>query len=57
MVCLYDILIIGTNIELIKSIKRNLTNNIDMKELDGVDVTLMMIIIKISNGIELSQSH
>ena len=42
IVCLYvdDMLILGTNIEIIKSTKRMLSNNFDMKDLGVADVIL-----------------
>ena len=42
IVCLYvdDMLILGTNIEVIKSTKRMLSNNFDMKDLRVADVIL-----------------
>ena len=40
IICLYadDMLILGTNIEVIKSTKRMLSNNFDMKDLGVADV-------------------
>ena len=59
IVCLYvdDMLILGTNIEVIKSTKRILSNNFDMKDLGIADVTLRIKITRTSDGITLSQSH
>ena len=59
IVCLYiyDILILGTNIEIIKSTKRMLSNNFDMKKM-GVDNAILEIkITKTRDEISLSQSH
>ena len=59
IVCLYvdDMLIFGTNIEVIKSTKRMLSNNFDMKKLRVADVILEIKITRKPNGISLSQSH
>ena len=59
IVCLYvvDMLILGTNIEIIKSTKRMLSNSFDMKDLGVADVILGIKITKIPDGISLSQSH
>ena len=48
IVCLYidDMLILGTNIEVIKSSKRMLANNFDMKNLSVTDIILRIIITK-----------
>ena len=50
IVCIYvdDMLTLGTNIEIIKSTKRMLSNSFDMKDLGVTDIIL---------GISLSQSH
>ena len=52
-----DTLILGTNIEIIKSMKRMLSNSIDMKDPRVVDVILGIKITKTPGGISLSQSH
>ena len=59
IVCLYvdDMLVLGTNIEIIKSTKRMLSNNFDMKDLEVADVILGIKITRITDGISLSQSH
>ena len=59
IVCLYvdDMLILGTNIEVIKSTKRMLSKNFDMKNLRVADVILRIKITRTPNGISLSQSH
>ena len=59
IVCLYvdDMLILGTNIEIIKSTKRMLSNSLDMKNLGVADVILGIKITRTPDGISLSQSH
>ena len=59
IVCLYvdDMLILGTNIEIIKSTKRMLSNSFDMKDLGIADVILGIKITRTPDGISLSQSH
>ena len=52
-----DMLILGTNIEVIKSTKKMLSNNFDMKDLGIADVTLGIKITRTSDKISLSQSH
>jgi len=52
-----DILIFRTNIEVIKSTKRMLPNNFDMKNLGVADVILEIKIIRTPDEINLSQSH
>ena len=56
IVCLYvdDMLILETNIEIIKSIKKLLSNNFDMKDLGVADVILGIKITRIPDGISLS---
>ena len=56
IVCLYvdDMLILGTNIEIIKSTKRMLSNSFDMKDLGVTDVILGIKIIRTPEGINLS---
>ena len=50
-------LILRINIEVIKSTKRMLSNNFDMKDLRITDVILEIKITRISYRISLSQSH
>jgi len=50
-------LILGTNIEIIKSTKRMLSNSFDMKDLGVADVILGIKITRTPDGISLSQSH
>ena len=59
IVCLYvdDMLILGTNIKVIKSTKRILSNNFDIKNLVVIDVILEIRIKRTGDGISLSQSH
>ena len=57
--CLYvdDILIMGSNNEVIKTTKEMFKNKFDMKDLGVVDVILGIKISKTSIGLILSQSH
>jgi hypothetical protein len=59
MLCLYvdDILIFGTNIEVINDVKSFLSKGFDMKDLGEADVILNIKLIKNENRITLSQSH
>jgi len=50
-------LILGTNIEIIKSTKKILSNNFDMKDLGVTDVILGIKITRTPDGISLSQFH
>ena len=50
-------LILGTNIEIIKSTKRMLSNSFDMKDLGVADVILGIKITRTPDRISLSQSH
>ena len=50
-------LIFETNIEVIKSTKKMLSNNFDMKDLGIVDVILEIKITRTPDRINLSQSH
>jgi len=52
-----DMLILGTNIKVIKSTKQMLSSNFDMKNLGIADVILGIKITRTSDGISLSQSH
>ena len=59
ILCLYvdDILIFGTDLEIIKKIKEFLSQNFDMKDLGEAELILNTKIIRDDNGITLSQSH
>ena len=59
IVCLYvdDMLIIGSNNDIIKAAKRMLTSEFDMKDLGVADVILGMKISRKSDGLVLSHSH
>ena len=59
IVCLYedDMLILETNIEVIKSTKGMLSNNFDMKDLGIADVIFRIKITRTLDGINISQSH
>ena len=59
IVCLYedDMLILETNIGVIKSTKKMLSDNFDMKDLGVTDVILGIKITKTPDEISLSQSH
>ena len=59
IVCLYvdDMLIMGSNNEVINSTKRMLSNRFDMKDLGIADIILGIKISRTSDGIILSQSH
>jgi len=59
IVCLYieDMLILETNIEVIKSTKQMLSNNFDMKDICVANVVLEIKIIRTPDGISLSQSY
>ena len=59
IICLYvdDILIMGSNNEVIKTTKEMFNNKFDMKDLGVADVILGIKISKTSNGLILSQSH
>ena len=50
-------LILETNIEVIKSTKQMLSSNFDMKDLGIADVILGIKIIRTLDGISLSKSH
>ena len=52
-----DMLILGTNIEVIKFTKKLLFNNFDMKDLGVADVILGIKITRTPDGISLPQSH
>ena len=59
IVCFYvdDMLIIGSNNDIIKATKRMLTSEFNMKDLGVANVILGMKISRKSNGLILSQSH
>ena len=59
IICLYvdDILIMGSNNEVIKTTKEMFNNKFDMKDLGVADVILGTKISKTSDGLILSQSH
>ena len=59
IICLYvdDMLIMGSNNEVIKTTKKMFNNKFNMKDLGVVDVILGIKISKTSNGLILSQSH
>ena len=59
IVCLYvdDMLIIGSNNDIIKATKRMLTSEFNMKDLGVADVILGMKISRKFDGLVLSQSH
>jgi hypothetical protein len=59
ILCLYvdDILIFGTNINIINEVKSFLSKSFDMKDLGEADVILNIKLIKEDSGITLSQSH
>jgi len=56
ILCLYvdDILIFGTNIDVINEAKSFLSKSFDMKDLGEADVILNIKLIKVENGITLS---
>ncbi|KAL0377532.1 UNVERIFIED_CONTAM: Retrovirus-related Pol polyprotein from transposon TNT 1-94 [Sesamum radiatum] len=59
IVCLYvdDMLIMGSNRDVILTTKRMLTKHFDMKDMGLADVILGIKISKTSDGLALSQSH
>ena len=60
ILCLYvdDILIFGTNLNVIKEVKDLLSNNFEMKDLGEADVILNVKLLREDNGgVTLSQSH
>ena len=59
IVCLYvdDMLIIGSNIKMIKTTKKMLNSKFDMKDMGVAYVILGIKIFKTSEGYTLSQSH
>ena len=59
IVCLYidDMLIMGSNTQVINETKVMLKRNFDMKDMGLADVILGMKILRTSDGIILTQSH
>ncbi|WVZ74821.1 hypothetical protein U9M48_022948 [Paspalum notatum var. saurae] len=59
ILCLYvdDILIFGTDIDVINEVKSFLSTKFDMKDLGEADVILNIKLIKDESGITLSQTH
>src|SRR6266498_342383 len=59
ILCLYvdDILIFGTNIDVINEVKSFLSKSFDIKDLGEADVSLNIKLIKDESGITLLQSH
>ncbi|KAL0550095.1 hypothetical protein IC582_014593 [Cucumis melo] len=59
IVCLYvdDMLILGSNINIIKTTKQMLANKFEMKDMGVADVILGIKISKTPQGLMLSQSH
>jgi hypothetical protein len=59
ILCLYvdDILIFGTNIDVINEVKSFLSTKFDMKDLGEADVILNIKLVKDESGITLSQTH
>jgi hypothetical protein len=59
ILCLYvdDILIFGTNIDIINEVKSFLSKSFDMKDLGEANIILNIKLIKKGSGITLSQSH
>lgn len=59
IICLYvdDMLILGTNMNVVKSANDHLSSNFDMKDIGEAEVILGIKIIRNSEGITLSQSH
>ena len=59
IICLYvdDMLIMGSNNEVIKTTKKMFNNKFNIKDLGVADVILRIKISKTSDGLMLSQSH
>jgi DNA polymerase III delta prime subunit len=59
IICIYidDMLILDSNVHMIKSTKKILTNKFDMKNLDVTDIILGIKISNTSNGLVLPQSY
>jgi hypothetical protein len=52
-----NILIFGTNIDVINEVKSFLSKSFDMKDLGEADVIMNIKLIKVENDIALSKSH
>ncbi|CAL0331319.1 unnamed protein product [Lupinus luteus] len=59
ILCLYvdDLLIFGSNINVVNNVKSSLCNNFDMKDLGETDVIIGIKITRSKEGIFLDQSH
>jgi len=60
ILCIYvdDILIFGTNLNVIKEVKKFLYNNFKIKDLGEVDIILNIKLLREGNGgVTLMQSH
>jgi hypothetical protein len=60
ILCIYvdDILIFGSNLNVIKEVKKFLYNNFKMKDLGEVDIILNIKLLREGNGrVTLMQSH
>ena len=54
---MFDMLIYGTNLQVVIETKSFLRPNFDMKDLEEVDVILGVKMTKMLNGLNLSQKH
>ena len=59
ILCLYvdDIMLFGSNIQVINITKSLLSENLDMKDLGKVNVILVINLLKNNNGFTLTWSH
>jgi hypothetical protein len=59
IICLYvdDLLIFGTNIDVVHEAKRFISSNFDMKDMGKANVILDIKVLRYDNCITLSQSH
>jgi hypothetical protein len=59
IVCLYvdDMLILGTNIDVVNDTKQFLSSKFDMKDLGKADLILGIKLTKLKNGFRMSQEH
>jgi hypothetical protein len=59
IVCLYvdDMLILGTNIDVVNDTKQFLSSKFDMKDLGEADLILGIKLTKLKNGFRMSQEH
>ena len=59
MVCLYvdDMIIFGSNNDIIRATKKMLTKHFDMKDMGIANIILGVEISKTSDGLVFSQSH